>query len=359
MRTLRKSHGFVYVMTVAICMLIMAIGMTYMYLIKSEAKIRDNYLMTVKMHAYGNAGVEHILGQLRQSGNLDTAFNISAPLDGGSNNYYAQYDPGTRMIKSQVYAGGNLIDRVAVKINESGFTAAVMAGQLIQFSGSLPSFEGMINGNVRAYSISVDTRNLSYLTVVGTVDASGSFYTACIPDIDHGTDLTNSLYKSYASIIVGSSTSFDVTDEMTDSYFVQGDIDIVASQLSITGFLLATGNITLRHTADNFTLNAERNNRYPALIAGGHIIIGETGFTPVTDVTINGLVYSRGSIFVQGAQNLVINGALVARGGISFDSNTNPITNMQISYDPDLRPFNFSGGQSGQSWIKIVSWKEQ
>jgi hypothetical protein len=314
--------------------------------------IRENFLKTLKRHYYADAGVEHIVAALQLSGNFTSMFNRSADIDGEGTSYYAEYLPDARTIKARIYIGGFPVDRVEAKINESGFTTALMAGGAIPYYGTLANVQGLINGNVRSNSFSNDLQNSTHLTIIGTVNTSGTFTAANIPHLIN--DLT-SAYGGLATRVENASFIFDTPNvEEKKSYFVKGNIEVLASNVSITGFLAATGTISIGVAGDHFTMNADRTNRYPALIADGNIYIGDS---QALNVTINGLVYSGGDIYIRGAQNLKINGALVARGDIIFEASMNPINNMNINYDPDLRPFNFTGGDSGPNHIKIVSWK--
>ncbi|MBN1492853.1 MAG: hypothetical protein JW938_01760 [Candidatus Omnitrophica bacterium] len=364
LRTTQNS-GIVYIIALGIGMLIITVGVTYLGAMRLDTKIADSHYLMLKRQYDAQAGLYHMMAYLELLG----ANSLDSPVgylycdinNDSANDYRISYTASDHTCLVEVAGDTMYRKSLEAVLNNSGFTSAILAGRSIDYSGTVTQITGTINGNVRAYyQYSPNLAYASDLSLVGTIESFGlpSEGILKIPDVAGSGNLTLA-YQSHASVTHMGDYVLS-TDYMEDeqSYFVDGDVYINAQNVSITGFIVATGDIYIHTDADGFTLYADRStNDYPALVAGGNIQFNHLLTGPLSDVRINGLVYARGNIYFDSVQNIVINGAVVARQNIYLDPVPEMLTDFTINYDPTLRPYNFTGGDSGPDHIEVVSWK--
>ncbi|MFC1808983.1 hypothetical protein ACFL3D_02530 [Candidatus Omnitrophota bacterium] len=376
MLQIKRNSGIVYIMALAIGILIVTVGVTYLNTMKMDNKIVENQYLRLRRQYNTQAAVNHIVAELKNLGtnSLDSDFGVvyhDIDLD-TANDYSYSYTANDHTCVIAIAGDTMYRKSLEVILNDSGFTSAMIAGVDIGYTGSTAAIDGHINGNVRAYNqFEMELFNAADLEIVGTVTQSGmtSGGWVNIPDVIGNGNLTTTFSPYLDGTIYTGNQAFDYS--ATDEYNRYCNGNWVASNNAVdvtrSGYVIATGSIYLTDNGDNLTLLPDPDNPdFPVLLAGENIYFnvnesdvasGLPGTSPLEDVYIEGLVYARGNIYIQGVTNLHIKGALVARGNIYLNTSVYPITNFTVEYDPRLNPYGFQGGFSGPDHIEVVSWK--
>jgi hypothetical protein len=365
---IRDQGGMVYLTALAIMAILMSFGLAFLYAAQTEMKISSNEMQGLRCFYLAEGGVEHAMGKLLYGGVHYTGpgtFFVVDYTDMSPSTTYIAFMPDAKTIVGRGQTAGSFAKEIKVKINESGFSSAMMlAGNSFTFI-STPSPQGVINGNVEAATASgtIESR-LAGVSVVGRA----KYGTVSIPAVSF---LATNPYKT-AAIAAGTyynpsqqwSASTNTGTDPAAIHYIDGSLYLIGpGPITITGTVVVNGDLVIGQRKPPPTIYAPITNSTitfnpapgkPAVVVNG--IISNTSFLTNTDLTFNGMVYANKYVNIQHFNKLTINGALVALG--------TPIGNaiqygslIYINYDPSFDPGTgyFTGGKVGIP--AIVSWE--
>jgi len=358
----------VYIAAMAVMVILLSFGLTYMYTARTQIRIGKNEADSMKAFYLAEAGAEYSLAELicnyndcstdpeMKNGNelvdLDGDFNPDT--EAHYNNPPFMSDPMSirgRAVWSGPFWG------IDAKVNTSGIYGAIVSGGWVYFHH--PIGIGMINGNVDGEDsigpgISIDEA----VTVCGTIGehTGGTFYTS-IPQVDfdaYRTWVQNNEPPGHYIVGPTDYTSIAPLPDTTGIYFVDGNLTIDGTGFNLNGTLIVNGNVIINTTQDDILISGLVD--HPALVAQAITVGFDVDGTELENLSM-GMVYAEESMLFINCKNAVIDGALVSRNSTGWVE-VSYFDNFTVDYDTNLAlDESFLDEEGTFGYPKIVLWQ--
>lgn len=387
---LKQKHGIALILTILLMTMILFLSLFILNFSITEDKIAKSQAWGAKTYYLAEAGIREMIWKLKNDAdykyNFETnpawtaSFTHNNPFGAGSGTYTVSIvndaaahgeitsfsaitigngKSSQRTIKTKVYRligesgmgtnsvmnGGGTInilnsDRVEIVGDTYSNSAIVM-------QGSHPDVS--IDGNLT--TVSTITEGNGELGVTGTTQDEDSVpppTPALIPGVDF------SYLQSLATTVLNDDTQLNAGSPLNGVIFVNRYADIT-NNLTINGLLVVNGNLNITNSAA-ITIN-HTSGSPSGIIVNGNIKIGETDAYNA-DITINGVIYSTGSLTLE---KLISGYTFTATGGVASGNGIlikNCSRNIQIIYSSEILDSSLISSSNSPVMV-IEHWEEE
>ena len=347
-----KKQGIVLLLTVFVIMLMSILVVGYLEIATTETEIMRNHQLSTKAFYIAEGGI--------QAGIRYVIDNMLSDNNWGNNNgvIYSSVELGSGTYDVELKNGAHDSSDIESVGTFSGFSRTIRqtvtrgggSGDPEAFEYSMYSFGSTVN-----FQNSEGTINDADVSTTGQVINedditlnNGNFIdgaSVAAPTVDFAT------YESIADNVEAGGFTFTGGNTYgalgsEEIWYVQGNAEI-EENVTIYGTVIAENNISFTGSGDKEDVTVNAASGYPALI-GGNNIMG----SKLKDSAISGLIYAGSNAEFNQADNLTINGTILAGNNIAMKNDQSG--SFEINYDQDIianpPPYLSGGGVSLSAW---------
>ncbi|MBL7170471.1 MAG: hypothetical protein ISS46_00545 [Candidatus Omnitrophica bacterium] len=358
----RNESGVVFITALVMMLILLSLGMSYLVIARTRARIASNQRAVLKAFYIAEAGLEEAIDELFTDSGWGVGFTNES-FGGGTYNVFLTGSQGeTIEITSRGTFGGasRTIRAEVLVINPANLSewigSAGTGGGNVDFSGSSGTISGVVvvKGDFEAGDMDTDDARIiedfSDLPVIEVYLDSYKTIADHVAEEDKGKD------KDKDGDEETFTPPFKSGETYTGVYYIKGDV-VIESNVTIYGTVVAEGDVNINAT--NVIIEAEGDSEeewnpvegYPAIIADGTI-----NMDGMTNSSITGLVYATDDVKMDGTSGVTFEGGLI----VGKDLAAKDGEDLSISYGLEIQPPYFTYDRNDvpeESTIYIISWK--